>query len=363
MRCRLSRPALRLLVVATALSVSAACGGPSAKPAAGSSRSPSAGPASEPADRSPSASASASATAAPVDPATVHANELGLVPVLMYHQLSPHPASVYDETRADFTAELETLAREDYVPITAQELVTGEIDIPAGKHPVLLTFDDSTISQLELGPDGQPKPGTAVAILQRVAARHPGFTPTATFFVNNDPFVDGDGRRTLRWLHEHGFDIGDHTVDHANLSQLSTAAATTEIADNLAMIRKAVPGFSPKTMALPYGAYPRVEAVARHGSAHHTTYDFAGVFLVGANPSHSPYHKDFRGAAIPRIRSESRKRVSAADRRYVSSYYLPWLEAHPRDRYTSDGDPDRISFPKSFADVLAKKYAGKANPY
>jgi hypothetical protein len=38
------------------------------------------------------------------DPAAVGANELGVVPVLMYHRLVPNPASVYDRTPEDFRA-------------------------------------------------------------------------------------------------------------------------------------------------------------------------------------------------------------------------------------------------------------------
>ncbi len=84
---------------------------------------------------------------------------------------------------------------------------------------------------------------------------------------------------------------------------------------------------------------------------------------MGSNPSHSPFHTGFDSYAVPRIRSESQARASAADKHFVSSYYLPWLQQHPQDRYTSDGNPATISFPKSFADVLAPRYASRANAY
>ena len=31
----------------------------------------------------------------------------------------------------------------------------------------------------------------------------------------------------------------------------------------------------------------------------------------------------------------------------VLAYWLEWLDRHPSKRYTSDGDPDHISIPKS----------------
>ncbi|KOU43649.1 hypothetical protein ADK55_23475, partial [Streptomyces sp. WM4235] len=100
----------------------------------------------------------------------------------MYHQLIGRPAGVYDRTPAAFRAEMERLAREDYVPVTARDFQTGRIDIPAGTHPVVLTFDDSTNSQVRLGPGGVPSPNTAVAIVAGTAAKLPSLKPVATFF-------------------------------------------------------------------------------------------------------------------------------------------------------------------------------------
>ena len=84
------------------------------------------------------------------DPAMVHANELGEIPVLMYHRILANSTTATDSTPEQFRAELERLAANHYVPITATELATA-IDIPAGTHPVALTFDDSWPSQLSLG--------------------------------------------------------------------------------------------------------------------------------------------------------------------------------------------------------------------
>ena len=97
----------------------------------------------------------------------------------MYHQITPSPASVYDRTPDDFRAELQRLARENYVPVTADEYATGHIDIPAGTHPVVLTLDDGSSSQFSLDASGKPAPDTAVGILLDTASQHPGFRPVA----------------------------------------------------------------------------------------------------------------------------------------------------------------------------------------
>ena len=83
---------------------------------------------------------------------------------------------------------------------------------------MVLTFDDSTTSQLRLTADGIPAPDCAVAILEEFAARHPDFPARATFYVTDDPF--GGDPRALPWLARHGYEIGAHTATHQDLGSL-----------------------------------------------------------------------------------------------------------------------------------------------
>ncbi len=318
--------------------------------------------------RTPGATASATASTsppaspspAPVDPASVHANELGKVPVIMYHMLLPDPEGPYDITPAAFRAELERLARDGFVPVTARDFATGNIDIPAGKHPVVLTFDDSTTSQLSLTENGKPEPKTAVAILRDVAKDHPGFTPTATFFVSRAPFAEPGGQRVLTWLHEHGFEIGNHTYDHVNLGPLSPAEVREEIGKEVRAIRQVLPGYDVASLSLPMGVHPDRERLALRGSWEGLTYEFTGVYLVGARPAPSPYDTDFDPLNIPRIRTGP---ATGPGGDYQSGHYLNEFEKDPSGWYTSDGNPKTISFPKEAAGELDGKYAGRANPY
>ena len=303
---------------------------------------------------------SPAAPAAAKDPASVRANELGAVPVLMYHQLSDHPSSVYDRTPADFRAELERLAREGYVPITAAEFTSGRIDIPAGTHPVVLTFDDSTNSQVRLGADGKPAPDSALGILVDVARRHPGFRATATFFVNGDPFSVTGSKKSLTWLTTHGFEIGNHTLDHANLRTLDSAEVQHEIASDLEGIRRTVPGATVVSLALPFGAMPRPGSLAVRGQSEGVSYEHRGVYLVGANPSPSPFAASFDAAAIPRIRSEG---ATGEEAEFGSTAWLDKLAQNPANRYTSDGDPSTIAFPGSEESRLSTAYRKQARPY
>jgi peptidoglycan/xylan/chitin deacetylase (PgdA/CDA1 family) len=343
-------PALSALAAAVLL---AGCA--TSSPAAGARH-----PVSRPAQSSPAPVAPT--PSAPVTPsaADVGANELGRVPVIMYHQLKAHPKGVYDITPARFRAELERLAREGYVPITAADYAAGRIDIPAGKHPVVLTFDDSTRSQLTLTGAGEPQPGTAVAILLEVAARHPGFTPTATFFVNKLPFAEPGGRRYLGWLHEHGFEVGNHTLDHLPMRGLGAEQVRRQIAADAAMITKAVPGIEVSTLALPLGSRPRNHRLMMSGQWHGTWYRNAAAFLVGSGSASSPFARSYEPTGVPRMRSQGRRGPEA---RYASSQTLDRLAASPTDRYTSDGDPAVVSFPQALARDFAPVSSAVARPY
>ncbi|GAB1509694.1 polysaccharide deacetylase family protein [Actinophytocola sp. KF-1] len=294
----------------------------------------------------------------PPDPAAVGANELGVVPVLMYHRIVAAPATVYDRTPAAFRAELVRLAREDYVPVTAADYVDGDLDLPAGTHPVVLTFDDGDPSQFTLDAAGDPAAGTAVAIMLAVAEEYPRFRPVATFFVNADPFGDPGGTRTLPWLVAHGMDVGNHTATHANLAESTPDAARREILTQDQAIRRA--GAVPATLAFPFGATPDDPALALRGTVGSAEYRYRGAFLVGANPAPSPYADDFDRAAIPRIRSQD---ATGEDAAWCSTAWLTKLAAAPRERYTSDGDPASISFPAGAPHAAATAFTDRTRPY
>ncbi|MEU6117837.1 polysaccharide deacetylase family protein [Streptomyces sp. NPDC047117] len=290
----------------------------------------------------------------------MHADELGAVPVLMYHQIVKDPRSDYDRTPAEFRAELERLAKEGYVPVTAGDYSTGKIDIPAGKHPVVLTFDDSTDSQFALGDDGRPDPDSAVGVLLDVAERHRGFTPAATLFVNGDAFPRTGTKKALRWLHAHDFEIGNHTLDHANLRDVSAGEAQHQIAASQQVITKSAPGAKVTSMALPFGVQPNPAELDIKGAADGERYAYEGAYLVGAGPAASPYAAAFDPVGIPRIRSAG---AHDKDAQFGSAHWLDELRDGGVKRYTSDGDPDRVSYPKSSSDRPAKEFKDRTRPY
>jgi peptidoglycan/xylan/chitin deacetylase (PgdA/CDA1 family) len=318
-----------------------------------------AGPAPAPKPKAtPAASPQAAPPADPANAAKVKANELGVVPVLMYHQIRADGGGDYDMTPAQFRAELARLHKEGYRPVRAIDFVRGTMDVPAGKTPVVMTFDDSTKEQFALGPNGKPKPDTAIGIMLDFARKHPDFKPAGTFFVNDHPFAGvAEGPKMLRWLHENGFELGNHTDDHVPFAGRTPAQVQASLTRGAELIRGAVPGAEVRTMALPLGVMPTPPRLARQGKWNGKSYRHEGVFLVGAEPASSPFAASFRPGAIPRIRS------GTPGGEYGSTFWLDQLKRNPERRYVSDGDPKTISFPRGTGGDLAPRFRPRARPY
>ncbi|HMC69359.1 MAG TPA: polysaccharide deacetylase, partial [Mycobacteriales bacterium] len=233
----LTRRSLLAAGLAAAGAAVAACGGKS---------SPRAAPRVTPPTRS--ASPSSSPTAPPPDPASVRANEIGVIPVLMHHRLVTKVDSEYDMTPAYFAAELERLHREGYYPVTMLQVARGDLGhVPAGRSPVVLTFDDSTTGQVHYTSAGQIAPDSAVGMLLDFAKQHADFPAVASLYLNKDPFALGDPHRVVSDLVRLGFEVGNHTYDHVPL-QLPPAKVQQQLGELAAMVSTAAPGYAPRTM-------------------------------------------------------------------------------------------------------------------
>lgn len=310
----------------------------------------------------PSAEQPPPVVATPAFAKQVKANEAGKVPVLMYHRIVKKRLASIDRTPAQLRQELEKLAKQGYVPVTAREFATGDIRVPAGKFPVVLTFDDGHESHFALDGNGLPKKDTAVELIYRVARKYPAFRPVATFWINKRPFgVDDQGEqaKAVQWLIQHGFEVANHTWGHPDLRGLPKKKVQEQIVRLERLLKKL--GAEPsRTMALPFGSMPRKKKLARTGTWDGTKYDFQAVFLAGAEPSFSPYAKKFDRGAIQRIQSNGKK---GECRKWCSQYWLEWLNKHPGERFVSDGDPVRISIPEGLRGNIAPKRATQVNAY
>jgi hypothetical protein len=88
-------------------------------------------------------------------------NELGKVMVLEYHLIG-EPEDRWRRTPENLRKDFQTLYEQGFYPISVLDLANGNIDVPAGKTPFAITYDDSSAGQfrfiekngkLEIDPD------------------------------------------------------------------------------------------------------------------------------------------------------------------------------------------------------------------
>ena len=304
--------------------------------------------------------------AAEEDPAEVFArhqvNELGVIPILMYHRVVEEPGP-YDVTPEQFRAELVALAEAGYVPVRMIDVIDGNLDLPLGASPVVLTFDDASPSQFRALHDGRIDPDSALGILTSLSYEYPGFEATGTFYIIDHPFgVSGTAAaEKLRQLHSLGYELGNHTFNHANLREMSPADARRELALGAQFIRDAVAGAEVRTLALPFGIYPDDHDLLLEGTSNGISYTHDAVLQAGAGPAPSPYSTAFDPLSVPRIRSLA---YFDPDRPNMGSGYWLWrLSQEPLLRYVSDGDPTTVTFPARLMDRLDPQFFHQAQPY
>lgn len=282
-------------------------------------------------------------------------NEAGRILILEYHEVGDREAD-WERHYDNFRKDLERLYKAGYRTVPLQDVLNRRINLPRGTSPVVITFDDADAGQFRyVIQDGQPviDPNCAVGILEAFAREHPDFGKAATFYtyVVAAPFRQKDYvADKLRFLAENGYEIGNHTYGHSNLSKLTPEGIQAELAKQVKAVQAAVPGYQVASLALPYGGYPSDRSFLLDGTFDGIAYHNAGVLLVGAEPAPSPFSTGFKSLAIPRVQA----RDSELDK------WLPYLESHPLDRYVSDGNPDTVTVPDLRAERIDKATLGAA---
>lgn len=253
-------------------------------------------------------------------------NQLGRIPVLEYHVIAGDKNSLYTRTAASYRADIEEAYKRGYRPINIAQMLDKDFrDVPAGMSPVVFVFDDASDSQFRyIDKNGKLEidPTSAVGIWLDFARTHPGWKNRGVFcmlnggaaghnFFGDSPKFGGQKKEwrflKVKWLAEQGFELCDHTLWHAMLNKYSDAVVQEQIARNAMGIDSAVPGYKVRTMALPYGIWPKNRSLAWHGSwtdpktAKVHSYTFDAVLEVTGGPARSPYDPKFDARSISRI--------------------------------------------------------------
>lgn len=276
--------------------------------------------------------------------------EVGHIMVIMYHGIEDRPP--YHRTKEDFLKDLQYLYENNYRLISMTDYKSGHISTPAGFKPVVLTFDDglSTTFALEER-NGQlvVKEDTAIGLLEAFCEEHPDFGKAASLYINGGTGAfDGAGtyEERLKWLVDHGYEIGNHTNSHPKLSQLNGEQVQEEIGKVDRLIKETIPNYTVDVITYPHGIRP--EEAYRHlvvdGTYEGNVYHYVLGFREGpSGPMVASFHKAFDAYNCPRVRGSEGEEGDLW-------WWLEYYKTNPELQYVSDGNPNRIAVPMDKAD-------------
>lgn len=284
------------------------------------------------------------------------ANELGSIPILMYHHID-NRKDRYRRSPEEFYNDLDILYKEGYLPVLMTDYIRGEVDIPAGYKPYILTFDDGSDNNFRLLPDGTPDPKSAVGVIMEFAKDHPLFQPHASFFITGPvPFkVESEVEQKLKFLYENGMEIGNHSYTHRNFWILDEHGLQEEIGkENNALNSYQNLGRPINLLCLPYGQWPKptYSDLLKHGRYDSVEYRFEGVIYTREKYAYSPFHTRFNPYEITRRGIGNPYGTTPQD---ILSYY----NKNSSSKYVSDGDPSTVAIPGNWQDVLGALPKGK----
>ncbi len=283
-------------------------------------------------------------------------NELGRIPVAEYHLISDHDA-LYERERGHFRRDLQEIYVRGYRPVTISQILDRKIDLPKGLSPIVFVFDDASPSQfsyIERNGKLEIDPQSGLGIWLDFRKAHPDWSNSAVFCMlpgaaaGRSFFGDkGIERQKTEWrfpkvryLHDQGFELCNHTLWHANLAKYSDAVVQEQIARGQMAIDSAVPGYRVRTFALPLGVWPKNRALAKSGSwtdpkTHNVVrYNNEAILEVAGGPTRSPYDPQFNPLSISRVQAVGNDPVRTLDQ----------LDKNGT-RYVSDGNPAAVAKP------------------
>ena len=286
-------------------------------------------------------------------------NELGNVPIMMYHGIIDTDETKYIGGNVDkngynrmvksFKEDLEFYYTNGYRMIRLVDYINGIIDVEIGYSPIILTFDDgdkNNFNVLGKNDDGSLiiDPNCAVGILEEFKKKYPDFNVTATFFVMSGIFNQSAYNQDIvNWLVDHGYDVGNHTTIHPDFTTITTLKAQEVVGKMYQKLDEILPGKYVKIVALPYGSpYKKSHenfSYILSGSYNGYSYETEATLRVGWEPELSPFHKDFDKTFLKRCRAYDNE-----GKEFDIKMVFTNLE---KNRYISDGDKDLIVIKES----------------
>ena len=288
-------------------------------------------------------------------------NELGKVPIMMYHGIREKTSSStgtvggnvdkdgYNRTPSAFREDLEYYYENGYRMIRLEDYINGKVDVEYGKSPIILTFDDGNEDNIKVtGLDENDNiiidKNSAVGILEEFKKNHPDANVTATFFVNAGMFNQSEyNEKILKWMVENNYDIGNHTQTHLDIKKSSADKVQKEIVYVYEELEKIIPGKYVKIIALPFGSpYSKTHDNFKYvlsSTYNGKTYETEAALRVGWEPEVSCFDNDFDKTFLKRCRAYDNN-----GKEFDIKMVFDMLE---KNRYISDGEPNIITIKES----------------
>lgn len=283
-------------------------------------------------------------------------NELGKVPIMMYHGIRKKTESStgtiggnvdkdgYNRTPEAFREDLEFYYENGYRMVRLEDYINGNIDTEYGKSPIILTFDDGNEDNIKV--TGLDESGniiidkdSAVGILEEFKKKHPDAPVTATFFVNGGIFNQEEyNEKIVKWMVENGYDIGNHTQNHLDIKKSTSEDVQKEIVYVYNKLEELIPGKYVKIIALPFGSpYNKEHENYKYvlsSTYNSKTYETESALRVGWEPEVSSYDKTFDKTYLKRCRAYDNN-----GKEFDIEMVFNMLE---KNRYISDGNNKTI---------------------
>lgn len=167
------------------------------------------------------------------------------VRVLMYHKVSNSHCDMLTVTTEQLTSHLNYLAQNNYQVIRLGDI--WQKTLP--KKPVLITFDDAYINNLELAYPLLKKHGMAATIF--VPSAYIG--KTSSWDIDAAPLLSS---RQLKELDTKIFSLGLHSHLHQSYKDLTASEIRADLTQNIAFFNQNQIEYLP-ALAYPYGARPK----------------------------------------------------------------------------------------------------------
>lgn len=262
-------------------------------------------------------------------PSPMKSNEKGQVMILTYHDVGEDEKR-YQRTPEGLKYDFLTLYKKGYLPVSIKDYMSGNINIPKGYTPYVITFDDGNENKFNILPNGEIDPSSSYALLKEVESKLEGFNPYATFFINGEiPFRQKEHvEYKFKLMIESGMDIGNHTMNHINLKN-NPEKIEEEIGLQKINLEKYTPeGYEVNTLAVPYSVTFSPEEYNRvlKGTYNGVKYNNIALGIGGWKPDHYPNTSQYK--LLPRI---------PGTRIGVDGYgiydFIEYFDNNPNERY------------------------------